>query len=107
MTPQPDDIVQVASGSLVEVELWQTALTEAGIESRVVGTELSAGLGSAFPTSTELWVHRSDLDKATAAIRYAQEHGGEESQQEHGHPKSDRVPESPHIPHPKTNPNPF
>lgn len=63
------DVVRVASGSLVEVELWQAALTEAGVESRVVGDELSAGLGSAIPASIELWVKQEDLVRAEEIIR--------------------------------------
>ncbi len=62
------DVVRVASGSLVEVELWQAALTEAGVESRVVGDDLSAGLGSAMPASIELWVKEEDVARAEAAI---------------------------------------
>jgi Putative prokaryotic signal transducing protein len=105
MTPHEDDVVRVASGSLVEVELWQTALTEAGIESRVVGTELSAGLGSALPTSTELWVHSRDFDKATAAIRFALEHRDDRPPVDHGIPKSDRIPDSAHPERKRTYPN--
>ena len=107
MTPHPDEIVKVASGSLIEVELWQTTLTEAGIESRVVGTELTAGLGSALPGSIELWVHQGDVERATAAIRYAMEHAKDQSREEHGHPTSERVPPNPNVPHPRSNPNPF
>lgn len=63
------DVVRVASGSLVEVELWQAALTEAGIESRVVGDDLSAGLGTALPAAIELWVKEEDVPRAEGVIR--------------------------------------
>lgn len=103
------DVVRVASGSMVQVELWQAALTEAGVKSRVVGTELSAGIGSVLPGSIELWVSRADLDKAEAAIRYAAEHppGEEVKPPAHERPVSDALPDPPHVRRPHTNPNPF
>lgn len=103
------DVVRVASGSLVEVELWQGALTEAGVTSRVVGTELSAGFGSALPGSIELWVSREDLDKAEAAIRYAAVHppGEEPKPAAHEKPVSDHIPDPPNVRRPHTNPNPY
>ena len=63
------DVVRVASGSLVEVELWQAALTEAGVESRVVGDELTAGLGTALPAPIELWVKEEDAARAEEVIQ--------------------------------------
>ena len=78
MTELPDDeIVCVARGTLVEVELWEDILTEAGIESKVVGGELTASYGTAMPGSVELWVHRQDVPRAEEAIRYAEQHRGE------------------------------
>ena len=78
MTEQPgEEIVCVARGTLVEVELWEDVLTEAGIESKVVGGDLTAGLGTAMPASVELWVHSRDVSRAEAAIRFAEEHRGE------------------------------
>jgi Putative prokaryotic signal transducing protein len=62
------DLVRVADGDLVRMEMYQQGLKEAGIESRVVGEELEAGLGTAIPGSVELWVHRSDAEKAAASI---------------------------------------
>lgn len=77
MTHDQNDVVRAYSGPLVLVEVYQAALKEAGIESRVVGTELTGGLGSALPASVELWVHRHDLPKAEAAIERAARSGGE------------------------------
>lgn len=76
MTPSPDDVVKVADGSLVQVELWKQTLTDAGIDAKVVGEQLSAGLGSALPDSVQLWVHRNDLSRAEAAIRFAESNKG-------------------------------
>ena len=109
MSSHADDVVKLASGTLVEVELWQVTLRDAGIECRVVGTELSAGLGSVLPASTELWVHRGDVEKATAALRYAAEHAHDRPQAlaPHGLPASDELPDRPHPPRKHTFPNPF
>jgi hypothetical protein len=71
-----DDVVRVYSGSVVTAELYQQALRDAGIESNVVGLDLSAGLGSAIPGSVELWVKSEDAEKAAAAIeRYEADNG--------------------------------
>lgn len=72
MNSSTDSIVKLACGTLVEVERWQSALNDAKIESKIVGTDLSAGLGSAFMTAVELWVHQADFDTATAAIQLAE-----------------------------------
>ncbi len=64
-----EDVVRVYAGSILSVELYQQALKEAGVESKVVGLALSASFGSAMPDSVELWVKSEDADKATAAIQ--------------------------------------
>lgn len=102
---QSSDVVRVASGSLIEVEIWQAVLTDAGVESRVVGDDLSAGLGTMLPAPIELWVKQEDVAKAEAAIRYAQEQ--HEQRTKHPNPESEKVPDPPAV-HPKrTHPNPF
>jgi hypothetical protein len=68
-----DEVVKVYSGPLVEVEVYQRVLKESGIDSRVVGTDLTASFGSAIPDSIELWVHRGDAEKAVAAIQREQD----------------------------------
>jgi hypothetical protein len=45
MAADPNDLVRVAAGSSTEVQLWHDVLRAAGIESRVVGDDLAAGLG--------------------------------------------------------------
>jgi hypothetical protein len=49
MSLQDDEITKVAVGSPGQVELWQGRLQEAGIESRVVGEDLTASIGSMLP----------------------------------------------------------
>ena len=68
MSHDEHDVVKVYAGPVVTVELYQQALTEAGIASNVVGLSLSAGFGSAIPDSVELWVKSEDAEKAKAAI---------------------------------------
>ncbi|MCU0704821.1 MAG: hypothetical protein MUF18_12655 [Fimbriiglobus sp.] len=64
-----DNIVMLASGETVQVELWRVALAEEGLDGRVVGGALDAGLGTAIPHSAELWVRRCDVERATAVLR--------------------------------------
>ena len=98
------EVVKVASGPLVQIELWQQTLTEAGIKSQVVGTDLSAGLGSLLPASVELWVNVDDEPAAQAAIQLAERkkgHSHHPSDAPHGIPESDRPhkgPEGDHAP---------
>jgi len=68
MTHDEPDIVKVYSGPLVTVELYQQALQEAGIESKVVGLSLTASFGSALPDTVELLVKSEDAEKAKAVI---------------------------------------
>ncbi|MBN9118065.1 MAG: DUF2007 domain-containing protein [Planctomycetes bacterium] len=68
-THDEHDVVKVYSGSVVSAELYQQALKDAGIESKVVGLDLTASFGTAIPGSVELWVKSEDAEKAAAAIR--------------------------------------
>jgi hypothetical protein len=67
------DVVKVYAGSVVTAELYQQALKDADIESRVVGLSLTASFGSAIPDSVELWVKSEDAEKAAAAIKQYEE----------------------------------
>jgi hypothetical protein len=68
------DVVKVYSGPMVTVELYQQALAEAGIESKVVGLSLTASLGTALTDSVELWVKSEDAVRAAEVIeRYEAE----------------------------------
>ncbi|HEV3439991.1 MAG TPA: hypothetical protein VG122_21670 [Gemmata sp.] len=96
MKTDANDIVCVASGSLIHVETWHELLATAGIESRVVGDNLAGGRGTALPNSVELCVHRVDAKVAQARIGGAGEHRPWE-------PESHPVP--PHS-HSLSDPNP-
>jgi hypothetical protein len=69
MAADTHDVVRVASGELVTIEMYQQALTDAGIESKVVGDSLEASFGTAIPNSIELWVKEEDVEKARAALK--------------------------------------
>lgn len=69
MTDNTDDIVMVASGETVQVELWHNALADAGIDSTVVGAALDAGLGTAIQASVELWVRREVAERAAEVLK--------------------------------------
>ena len=69
MSHDEHDVVKVYSGEMVTAELYQQALKEADVESKVVGLSLTASFGSAIPGSVELWVKSEDEEKALAAIK--------------------------------------
>jgi hypothetical protein len=61
----PDDIVRLATASnTMEATLWQQALEEEGIQCRLVGDYLDAGIGDVPGIRPEIWVHRDDADRA-------------------------------------------
>lgn len=97
MTVEPRDLVKVAVGSLTQVELWHGRLSDAGIVSRVVGDNLTGGLGTALSGSVELWVHGADVKAAEAEISRAATHHHREPESHpvppHGHPESDQEPD--------------
>ncbi len=68
MTPDPNDVVKVASAGHVVIELYRNELAAEGIESKVLGESLEASFGTAIHGSVELWTHRSDADRAAAVI---------------------------------------
>jgi putative signal transducing protein len=96
MTPDPNEVVTVYSGSLVVVEAYKQALADAGIESKMTGDSLLASFGSAVPGAVELFVHQRDFERARAAIeRYDQERGNRPTGgREHPHPKDEPGPDS-------------
>jgi hypothetical protein len=60
-----NDIVCLAKAfNTVQAHIWEQALRDQGIECRVVGDMLDAGLGNIPGLRAELWVHRDDLEKA-------------------------------------------
>jgi hypothetical protein len=104
------ELVRVANGDLVRVELYQQGLKEAGVESQVVGQELEAGLGTAISGSFELWVHRSDAEKAAAAIARMEAERARPHRDHPAYPRptSDPKPSRPaaHGPHTHYDPEP-
>lgn len=96
MDRNPDDVVRVASGNLIQVEVWRDAIQDAGIESRIVGADLSGSFGSVLPDSVELWVHQDDLAVAEAAIVRAEEQKGQSGRErpEFERPGSENAPKT-------------
>jgi hypothetical protein len=95
MSHDPQELVKIFAGPLVEVELRHDALSDAGIESKVVGTNLTASFGSALTDSIELWIHRGDLAKAEdLLLKHAKPH--------HDHEKFPHPTDSPKAAPPHT-----
>jgi hypothetical protein len=69
MTPDPQEVVTVYSGSLVEAQAYRQALADEGIESTMTGDALLANFGSAIPGAIELYVHQHDFERAKDVIR--------------------------------------
>jgi hypothetical protein len=69
MSHDEHDVVKVYTGDMVTAELYQQALKDAGIDSKVMGLSLSASFGTAIPGSVELLVKGEDEEKAIAAIK--------------------------------------
>ncbi len=86
MTTDPGEVVKVASGEMVQIEMYQSALEELGIESRVTGGSLNAGFGTVLPTTMELYVHASDLARAEQAINELEAERGTRRVEETGDP---------------------
>ncbi|HXD89102.1 MAG TPA: DUF2007 domain-containing protein [Urbifossiella sp.] len=75
-TDKKDDVVRVAAGEMVTIELYKQALVDEGIEAHVLGEALEASFGTALARSVELWVHRSDAARAEQIIQSMDsEHG--------------------------------
>jgi hypothetical protein len=73
-SPDPDDIVRLATApNPAQAHIWQQALENEGISSRVVGDYLDAGVGDIPGLTAEIWVHRDDLERAQEVLRRGQE----------------------------------
>jgi hypothetical protein len=68
MTEITNDMICMKRGSLFQVRAWQHLLRTAGIKSRVIGDNRTAGLGTALPGSVELWIHSADMGVADVEI---------------------------------------
>ncbi|HJZ60234.1 MAG TPA: DUF2007 domain-containing protein [Gemmataceae bacterium] len=94
MSDNADDVVKVADGDMVAMELYRQALADAGIQAQVVGEALGAGMGTAIPGSVELWVRGADAEKAQEVISNWDE--------EQAQPRREPA----HYPHPQSDPKP-
>jgi hypothetical protein len=65
-----DDIVRLATASNpAQAHLWQQILQDAGIACKAVGDYLNAGFGDIPGLRAEIWVHRSDVNRALDVLR--------------------------------------
>jgi hypothetical protein len=72
-----DDIVRLATAAnAFQAHIWQQALEEEGIESKVVGDFMDAGIGDIPGLSAEVWVHRNDLARAQEVLKRGEEKQG-------------------------------
>ncbi len=109
MSRDPNNVVRVAAGEMVVVELYKQELVEAGIDAHVLGESLEASFGTAIPRSVELWVHESDALRAQAIIQRMEEERGETvvEREKFPHPVSDPTrPHGGHGPHTHYDTNP-
>jgi hypothetical protein len=97
MTADPNDVVKLASGSFLDIEMYKSELDQAGITCRVVGLNLEASFGTAIPNSVELWVHRADAERAASIVKKAEEKHRHHDHAKHPHPVNDPKPQPPHT----------
>jgi len=74
-----DDVVRLmTAANPVEAHMVEQALRDEGIESRVVGDYLDAGIGDVPGLRPEIWVHRDDLEAARTALEKRRQEGQSE-----------------------------
>jgi hypothetical protein len=84
----PDDIVQlVTAPNPAQAHIWKQALRDEGIDCKVVGDYLNAGIGDVSGIQAEVWVHRHDLDKAKAVLEHHYHAPPEKTWEEERHKK--------------------
>jgi hypothetical protein len=68
-----NDIVRLVTAPNPPVaHIWQQALADAGIKSRIVGDYLDAGIGNLPGIKAEVWVHRDDVARAEEVLKKGQ-----------------------------------
>ena len=78
----PHDLVRLVTAPNPPIaHIWQQALADEGIQSKIVGDYLDAGIGDIPGLTAELWVHREDVAAAEAVLR-SQAGAGEEAADE-------------------------
>jgi hypothetical protein len=69
-TAPQEEIVRLATATNpTEAHLWEQMLRAEGIRCQVVGDYLEAGFGDAPGLQPEVWVYRSDLERASELIK--------------------------------------
>ncbi len=68
---EADDIVRVATHiHPLQAHIFEQALKDEGISCRVVGDYLQGVWGELPGPTAEVWVHRQDLERATAIVEH-------------------------------------
>jgi hypothetical protein len=69
-----DDIVRLATApNPAQAHLWEQALRQAGVQCKVVGDYLDAGIGDIPGLRAELWVHKNDVARAEEVLNELQQ----------------------------------
>jgi hypothetical protein len=70
MVRDPNDVVRlVRAPNPAQAHIWKQALRDQGIQAKVVGDYLGAGLGNLPQMQAEVWVHRDDVSQAEEVLR--------------------------------------
>jgi hypothetical protein len=81
----PDDVVRLmTAANPVEAHVVEQALRDEGIESRVVGDYLGAGIGDVPGLRPEVWVHRDDFETAQSVLEKRRAAPADEDENEPG-----------------------
>ncbi len=96
MFESTDEIIRVATGTLVEMNEMASRMSEAGIRCRVVGDDLEASVGTILTGSVELWVLAADAERAQPIVDGKRV---DSQKTDFPHPKSDPKPDKNQGPH--------
>lgn len=64
-----DIVCLVTAANPPQAHIWAQALENQGIEARVVGDYLDAGIGDIPGSRAEVWVHREDVARAETVLK--------------------------------------